>query len=233
MTLPTQKNPTTTSAKRNPAETRERILKTAIQEFADKGLSGARIDTIARRAKANTRMIYHYFGGKEKLYIATLEQLLGQLRKDELKLDIDGVEPFEGIIQLFDFIHGHFAAHHELVSLLSSENINRAKYLKRSVKVKEISSPVLQLVTQLLQRGTEQGMFRADIDPLHLYVTMVSLSYFQISNAYTLSVIFDQDLLDTDWQASYKRQSKEMLMCYLKSEVFSHHTGAAASEPAP
>jgi AcrR family transcriptional regulator len=207
----------------------QRILKAAIAEFAAKGLSGARIDTIARRAKANTRMIYHYFGGKEKLYIATLEHLLGQLRQDELKLDIDGVEPFQGIMQLFDFIHGHFAGHHELISLLSSENINRAKYLKRSAKIQEISSPVLQLVTGLLQRGAEQGIFRAGIDPLNLYVTMVSLSYFQISNAHTLSIIFQRDLLDPDWQAAYKQQARAMLVSYLQTQtqVLTHSSGAS------
>jgi AcrR family transcriptional regulator len=224
---------TKTVVKRNPAETRERILKAAIGEFAAKGLSGARIDTIARRAQANTRMIYHYFGGKEKLYIATLEHLLGQLRRDELKLDIDGVDPLQGIMQLFDFIHGHFASHHELISLLSSENINRARYLKRSAKVQEISSPVLKLVTELLQRGVEKGIFRADVDPLNLYVTMVSLSYFQISNAHTLSIIFQRDLLDPTWQAAYKLQVRDMLVSYLQQQpALTHSSGASVRSAA-
>lgn len=56
------------SVARDPGATRERILSAALGEFADKGLAGARVDAIARRARVNKRMLYHYFGHKEDLF---------------------------------------------------------------------------------------------------------------------------------------------------------------------
>jgi TetR/AcrR family transcriptional regulator len=58
---------------RNPEATQRRILVAARQEFARKGLAGARVDVIARRARANKQLLYHYFGGKDGLYLAVLE----------------------------------------------------------------------------------------------------------------------------------------------------------------
>src|SRR3954447_10917786 len=94
--------------KRNADHTRERLLQAATAEFAAKGYSGARVDAICRAARANPRMLYHHFEDKDGLYVAVLEQVLGDLRREELKLELDGVDPLAGMMQLFEFIHGHF-----------------------------------------------------------------------------------------------------------------------------
>ena len=206
------------SQKRNPNETRQRILKAAIREFSAKGFNGARIENIAKRSKANTRMIYHYYGGKEQLYIASLEEVLDELRVEELKQDVNGVEPLAGLMQLFDFIHGHFATHPELVSLMSAENILKAKFLKKSRNIHERASSVLNLITELLVRGESQGVIRAGLDPLQLYVAMVSLSYFHLSNAYTLSTLFQEELTSDTWRGAYTQQAREMLIQFLQAE---------------
>lgn len=205
------------SQKRNPIETRQRILKAAIHEFSAKGFNGARIENIARRSKANTRMIYHYYGSKEQLYIASLEQVLGELRMEELKQDVNGVEPLAGLLQLFDFIQSHFASHPELVSLMSAENILKARFLKKSKNIHERASSVLKLIGELLERGERQGVIRAGLNPLQLYVTMVSLSYFHLSNAYTLGTLFREDLRSDAWRATYSQQARDMLIQFLQA----------------
>jgi TetR/AcrR family transcriptional regulator len=53
---------------RDPKRTRERILAAALREFSTRGLAGARVDRIARRARINKRMLYHYFGNKDDLF---------------------------------------------------------------------------------------------------------------------------------------------------------------------
>lgn len=68
--------------------TRQRIFDIALQEFADKGFSGVRVEAIAGLAGVNIRMIYHYFESKQNLYIEVLEFVLGQLRSEELKLKL-------------------------------------------------------------------------------------------------------------------------------------------------
>ena len=103
-----KRRPDKTRAISNVENTGERILRVAIAEFSEKGYSGARIDVICKASRANPRMIYHYFGGKDHLYIAVLEQVLGELRTEELKLDVAHVSPIDGMMQLFDFTYEHF-----------------------------------------------------------------------------------------------------------------------------
>src|SRR6266540_995325 len=63
---------------RDPERTRERILGAALKEFSAHGFAGARVDRIARRARINKRMLYHYFGNKEGLFRAILRRKLGE-----------------------------------------------------------------------------------------------------------------------------------------------------------
>jgi AcrR family transcriptional regulator len=198
--------------------TRERILRVAIAEFSEKGYSGARVDVICKLSRANPRMIYHYFGGKDHLYIAVLEQVLGELRTEELKLDVAHVAPIDGMMQLFDFTYDHFGGHPELIHLLSGENLLKARFLRQSVKTPIVASPLIALIDELLRRGQKEGDFRRGIDPLQLYVTMVGFSYFHRSNAYTLSVIFRTDLLAPAWQTAQKRYAREMLLRFLRRD---------------
>jgi AcrR family transcriptional regulator len=201
-----------------PEGTRERILRTAIAEFSEKGYSGARVLTICRKSRANPRMIYHYFGGKDRLYVAVLEHVLGQLRSEELKLDFEHVSPLDGMMQLFDFTYEHFGKHPELIHILSGENLLRARFLKRSSKTPVVASPLIAMIRELLKRGENDGIFRNGIDPLQFYVTMVGFAYFHRSNAHTLSVIFKSDILKPGWQIEHKRYAKEMMLGFLKRE---------------
>jgi AcrR family transcriptional regulator len=191
--------------------TRDRILLAAVREFADKGYAGGRLDTICAEARANIRMIYHYFTDKGGLYVAVLEHALGELRQEELKLDFDHMAPMEALLQLFDFTYDHFAAHPRLIALLSGENLLKAEFLKRSPRTPVISSPVLSLFQKLLSRGEADGTFRPGIDPLQLYVIVVALSYFHLSNGHTLSVIFELDTFEKRWLAEHKRLSRDMV----------------------
>jgi AcrR family transcriptional regulator len=203
--------------KRNADRTREKILRAAIGEFATHGYSGARVERIRQRARANTRMIYHYFGDKRRLYIAVLEHVIGDLRQAELRLEVDQIDPLEGLLQLFEFTDRHFAAHPELLTLMSGENLLRGKFLGSTAKPPIISSPLMPLMKQLLRRGEREGQIRPGIDPLHLYIVMVALCYFHRSNAHTLSFLFRTDLLALGWQNEHKKIALELLTQYLRS----------------
>ena len=211
--------PTVAISKRDAAATRARILKVAVAEFAAKGYSGARIEALATRAKVNVRMIYHYFGGKEALYVEVLESTLSQLRAEELKLDFSALAPLDGLMRFFDFVDRHFTTHPELMKLLSSENLNKARFMQKSALIPVMSTPVLELLHNLLQRGAADGSVAPGIDPLHLYVTLVSLAYFHKSNAHTLSRIFETDLLAPSWQVDHNQQSRAMLLQFLAATV--------------
>jgi AcrR family transcriptional regulator len=210
--------PASTKARGNDG-TRARILAAATDEFSENGYSGARVEAICRAAQANPRMIYHYFGDKDGLYVAVLGQVLSELRSEELKLAVDHTPPMQGMVELFDFIQAHFSRRPQLINLLTGENLLRARFLRRSIKTPIVSSPVIALIAQLLERGQREGAFRTGIDPLRLYVMMVALSYFHRSNAFTLSAIFRTDVSDPDWQRRYRRDGERMLRAYLSADA--------------
>jgi AcrR family transcriptional regulator len=204
--------------KRDADRTRDKILRAAIDEFATYGYSGARVERIRQRARANTRMIYHYFGDKSRLYIAVLEHAIGDLRQEELRLEVDQVDPLEGLLELFEFVDHHFATHPELITLLSGENLLRGRFLRNTAKPPIISSPLMPLIEELLRRGEREGLIRAGVEPLHLYVAMVALCYFHRSNAHTLSFLFRTELGAPAWQNKHKKVAREILERYLRPD---------------
>lgn len=205
--------------RRNGSETRERILNAALREFTQRGFSGARVQSIAAAAPTNIRMIYHFFGSKEALYVSVLERGLSSLRHEEQKHSVTSGDPIKGLLTLFDFIFEHFATHQELVSLLSNENLHRAVFLRRSRKVATMSSPTIKTIGQLLERARGKARGAAGIDALQLYVTMVALSYFHLSNAHTLSVIFRTDLLKPGWIRERHAHARALLAHYLRASL--------------
>jgi TetR/AcrR family transcriptional regulator len=180
--------------RRDPNRTREAILAAAQDEFASKGLSGGRVDAIAGRSRANKRMIYHYFGDKEGLYLAVLERVYEGLRGSERTLELSDLEPEAAIKRLIEFNFDYCRTHPELISLINNENLHQARHLRRSKKVRDLHSPFVRMIGDILQRGAARGVFRRGIDPVSLYVSIAALSFFYFSNNRTLSAIFGRSL---------------------------------------
>jgi AcrR family transcriptional regulator len=201
--------------RRTAEQSREQIMRAATAEFAAHGLAGARISRIVQKAGTNPRMIYEHFGSKSALYVASLENALAELRSEELGLDVEHLDPLEGLLQLFDFMNAHFERSGYLVSLLTTENLMKARYMKKSSRIREMSSPVLAMMERLLSRGAAEGKLTGDVDPLRLYVMMVALSQFHLSNVHTLSMIFERDLSKPEWRASRQADARRMLASYL------------------
>lgn len=203
---------------RDPERTRLAILEAARTEFCQYGFDGARVERISRRSKANMRMIYHYFGNKEGVYLAVLEWVYGDIRKREQQLNLANAEPVEGMTRLILFTFDFFAGHSDFLALISTENLLKAKYLKRLPSVQSMMVPLLDSIGDLLRRGQQQGHFRAGIDAVQFYVSLVAQSQLHILSRHTLSVLFNQDLGDPEWLAARRRHSLEMLLAYLTSD---------------
>jgi AcrR family transcriptional regulator len=192
------------------------LLRAATNEFVSHGFAGARVSRIVSKARSNPRMLYHYFGSKSRLYVAVLEEALAGLRRRELELDVEHLDPREGLLQLFDFLVSYFEENLHFVRLLSAENMLKAKYMRKSSRVPEMSSPVLSMIEQLIVRGVKAGQLPRELDGLRLYVLMVALSQFHLSNGHTLSTIFGFDLYAPDWRAARAADARRMLAEYLK-----------------
>ncbi|MEH3106926.1 MAG: TetR/AcrR family transcriptional regulator [Sphingomonas fennica] len=201
---------------RDAAATRKRILEAAIDEFAERGFSGARIDSIAQRSSANMRMIYHYYGNKEDLYVYVLDHVYEDIRRREASLNLSDLGPFEAMMKLFDFTFSHFEANPHVIALWTGENLQKGLYLSTAPRAAKLSSPLVDAIRETLKRGEAAAVFRAGIDPLQLYVSMVALSYFHLSNAYTLSAVFQTDLQSEAWRAERRAHAGAMIAAYLR-----------------
>jgi len=151
---------------RDADQTRKRILAAAVVEFARKGLGGARVDEIAARSKANKRMIYHYFGSKEQLFTAVLEDAYLGIRSAEQTLHLDELPPDQAIAKLVRFTWDYYLAHPEFLTLVNSENLHRAKHLKTSEAIRQTSGKLVAMVKGILDRGVAEGIFRPGVDPV-------------------------------------------------------------------
>ncbi len=185
------KQPSTT---RDPKRSRRAILKAATDEFVAHGFSGASVNEIAARAAINKRMLYHYFGNKEELFLAVLEAAYERIRTGERTLELDHLEPMQAIERLVRFSYDHFFEHPDFLILLNIENMYQAQHLKKSAKVQRMHSPLVAQIQDVLLRGQADNVLRKDVDPVELYITIASLCFFHLSNRHTLSVIFNQEL---------------------------------------
>ncbi|MCT7377011.1 TetR family transcriptional regulator [Chelativorans salis] len=201
---------------RDPVRTRAAILAAARAEFSERGLEGARIDAIAARAATNKRMLYHYFGNKDALYCAVLEEAYREIREGERALQLDQYEPVEAVERLVRFTFRHFLECPWFIALLTNENLMKARYLRTLPEMHGLHSPLVDQLRKLIHRGGESGAFRADIDPVQLYISIAALGYFYVSNNATLSVIFDTDLASSAHIASREAHAVEMVLDHLR-----------------
>ncbi len=182
---------------RNPDATRKRILASAKIEFARHGLNGGRVDRIASRAKTNKRMLYHYFGNKEFLYQNAVEDAYSQFREAEASLHIENDTPVTAIKRLVAFTWQYYLEHPEFMSLVNTENLHKAAYLKKSRRIDELSKPFIERMKLLLHRGVADGLFRRDLDAVHILISVAALGYHYLNNRHTGAIVYQRDLMST------------------------------------
>ncbi len=178
----------------DPEKTRRDIIAVATAEFAEKGLSGARIDEIAARTRTSKRMIYYYFGGKEKLYISVLEEAYRSIRSVENTLELDHLSPEDALRALVGFTFDYENGNPHFIRLVMNENMHYGKYLARSDAIQKLNVTAIDAVSRVLERGAKQGVFRSGIDPVDLHMSISALCFFNVANRYTFSRIFKRDM---------------------------------------
>jgi len=206
--------PRTRDAERTKAE----ILKAAREEFCEQGFNGARVDAIAARARANKRLLYHYFGNKEALYSAVLLDAYQEIRRGERELTLSQYDPNEAMDRMVRFTFRHFLANPWFPRLLAVENLQNARFLKELKDIPAINSPLVDELRDILKRGAETGTFRTDVDPMQLYISIAGLGYFYVSNMRTLSVIFGRDLSQFAMIQEREAQAVQMVLDYLRTK---------------
>ena len=211
-----REKPRAPTRRNDPERTKRDILAVATKEFADHGLSGARVDAIAARTRTTKRAIYYYFGSKEALYIAVLEKAYGDIRAVEASLHLEDLEPEAAIRKLVDYTITYHEENPDFARLVSIENIHRAEYLTVSKSIQSLNVAIIRITEDIVRRGQEQGIFRVDTDPVDLHMLISAFCFFRVSNRYTFGAIFNQDFSRPECLEKHKRMIGDAVLSWLK-----------------
>jgi AcrR family transcriptional regulator len=177
-----------------PEANRARILDAAIKEFAARGFKGASMDAIAARTHTTRALINYYFGGKEKIYLAVLEHVYGDIRQAEDRLDLDHLSPAEAIRRIVAFTYDYYLGHEGFVRLVVAENQAGGRHLKKSRMMRSLNRSIIDTLRRVLKRGQREGTFRLDVDAVEIHKAIAALGMFNVTNQYTFSAIFRAEM---------------------------------------
>jgi AcrR family transcriptional regulator len=213
---PVPKTTRKTGRVQDPTGTRRNILEIATEEFATLGFDGARVDEIAARTNTSKRMIYYYFGDKEGLYVAVLEQAYGRIRRIEGTLNLDHLEPESALRALVGFTFDYQNSNESFVRLVMVENIHMGVHLGRSHTIKELNWPVITRLRDIYQRGRAAGVFREGIDEIDLHMSISALCFFNVANRATFSRIFKREMATPEALARRREIVIDTIIRYVK-----------------
>lgn len=202
---------------RDPERTQRAIIEAATAEFMSKGFAGASVNEIAARANVNKRMLYHYFGKKDELYIAVLERIYASLRSAQAQLNLTNLAPAAAIEHLILFTWDYYLKHPELLSIMTQENIQNGAHVARTGQISIMSLPLMDALQDVLRRGERDGVFRAGLDPLQLYLTISGLGSIYVATRFTLSAIFGGDLASEEALRVRAKHIVEVIQRYMRA----------------
>ena len=205
-----------------PEENRASIVAAAIDEFAARGFKGASMDAIAARTRATRALINYYFGSKEKLYIAALEQVYAEIRAAEVELDLDHLAPVDAIRRIVEFTFHYYLKHEGFVRIVVAENQAKGRHLKKSKAMRTLNRPIIDRLARVIARGQSEGRFRPDIDPVEIHKAIAALGMFNVTNRYTFGAIFQREMGAKGDVDRRREIVAEIILSYLTN--FPRHT---------
>jgi hypothetical protein len=131
---------------------------------------------------------------------------------------------------LIDFTFTFFGTHQNYIALINNENLQRGRNLRKSRKIADLTLPLVASIKNILRRGHAAGLFRSDVDPIQLYVTITAMGYFHVSNRYTLSAMFDKDLGAPDWLEQRRQHAQDVILTWLTAPIAAQNHEAARTK---
>ena len=177
-----------------PEANRARILQAAIDEFASRGFKGASMDAIASRTHTTRALINYYFGSKEQVYLAVLEQVYAEIREAEGDLDLEHLAPAEAIRRIVEFTYDYYHAHQYFVRIVVAENQAKGRHFRKSKAMRTLNRPIIERLARVIERGQAAASFRRDVDPVEIHKSIAALGMFNVTNQYTFGSIFQREM---------------------------------------
>ncbi|WP_062377309.1 TetR/AcrR family transcriptional regulator [Demequina pelophila] len=203
--------------RRDAERTRAELLEVATQVFADSGYTGARVDHIAERTATTKRMIYYYFGSKEKLYLAVLEKAYRGIRDAEHEVQVSDLPPAVALRRIAERTYDHHLDHSDFIRLVSIENIHRGEHITRLESLRGINSDAVGLLDTILARGRAEGTVRDGVTALDVHLVISAYCFFQVANRYTFGFLFDRDLLDPALRDHHRALIGDVVVAWLST----------------
>ncbi|HUQ73127.1 MAG TPA: TetR/AcrR family transcriptional regulator [Burkholderiales bacterium] len=203
---------------KQPEANRARIVKAAIEEFAARGFKGASMDAIAARTHTTRALINYYFGGKEKIYLAVLEQVYAEIREAEGQLDLDHLDPEAAIRRIVEFTYHYYLEHEGFVRIVVAENQARGRQFRKSKTMRTLNRPIIDRLSRVIQRGQAAGRFRRDVDPVEIHKAIAALGMFNVTNQFTFGAIFQREMGSKGDVARRRDIVADMIVRYLTKE---------------
>jgi AcrR family transcriptional regulator len=159
--------------------TRQRIIETALEEFAARGFDGAKVDRIARRARVNKAMLYYHFRSKAALYLEILREQFGALGEAVAASNDPDLTPAEQLRQFIDTIAREALARPHFPSIWLREIAEGGRHIDQTVVL--ALRRVLETIIRILADGQVRGDFRR-ANPLVVHISIVApLMFFAAS----------------------------------------------------
>ena len=208
---------------KDPTKSRAEILAAAIPEFAARGFEGARVDAIAKRTRTTRGMIYYYFGSKQRLYIAVLENAYRGIREAEKTLDLGHESPVAAMRRLVAFTLDYYQEHPSFVALVIAENQSGGRHIRKVNRMHRLNLSIIDVISNVLTRGARDGIFRTRVDPVDLHMTIASLGWFQIANRHTFGYIFGRDFASPRQILHNKRLITDIVLRFVSADANDKH----------
>ena len=157
--------------RRDPERTRERILAAALREFSAKGFAGGRVDAVARRARVNKRMLYHYFGNKEGLFH---EILRGKIARSVALVAAAPDDPAESLPYWYETA----CADAEWIRLLTWEALSAGD---GPVVAEDERRKAWREGVEKVRLAQAQHRLAGDLDPEQALLSLIALTMFPLA----------------------------------------------------
>jgi AcrR family transcriptional regulator len=198
-----------------PEANRARILKAAIDEFASRGFKGASMDAIASRTQTTRAMINYYFGGKEEIYLAVLEQVYAEIREAESFLDLEHLAPVEAIRRIVEFTYQYYLTHQYFVRIVVAENQAKGRHFRKSKAMRTLNRPIIERLARVIERGRADGLFRREVDAVEIHKSIAALGMFNVTNQYTFGSIFQREMGAKGDVSQRRAMVADLILSYL------------------
>ena len=205
-------------------DTISRLLEVAKMEFTEKGLEGARIDEIARRAGITKQLIYHYYGSKEELFTAIIEETAASAMAEFVVLELDHLAPTEALRAFLFHVFDQYERYPFLATSVVEENRQHGLHVSARNEFPHLTPLVWSKLGRILDRGVRSGEFRPGLDPTRLLATCTLLMGGCFIHGYCLSVMMRLDLNTATGKKIWREHAADFILSAVRA-------GGRALEP--